>query len=67
MNTPRLYHVMKSLAPYTSPSKTSEANVVRGKDSQNQELPELLLEVAHREETFFRQLPLLFPSLHGML
>jgi hypothetical protein len=36
-----------------SPPKTSEANVVRGKDSQNQELPELLLQVAHREETFF--------------
>src|SRR5271155_5525280 len=36
-----------------SPSKTSEANVVRGKDSRNRELPELLLETAHREGLFF--------------
>src|SRR5271170_494515 len=36
-----------------SPSKTSEANVVRSKDSRNRELPELLLESAHREGPFF--------------
>src|SRR2546421_9141465 len=36
-----------------SPSKTSETNVVKGKDSRNRELPELLLEVAHRERPFF--------------
>ena len=35
-----------------SPSKTSEANVVRGKDSRNWELPELLLDAAHREGPF---------------